>query len=93
LRRPERHRCRRHFPKDPFSLNIDCGEDLTVRELAELIRDVVDFKGRLTFDTSKLDGTPRKLLDVSRMKEFGWQTGIPLREGHDAVYSNSFLGT
>ena len=67
-------------------LNIGCGEDLTVRELAELIRDVVGFQGRLIFDPSKPDGTPRKLLDVSRMKELGWQATIPLREGLAAVY-------
>ena len=67
-------------------LNIGCGEDLTVRELAELIGEVVGFKGRLAFDTSKPDGTPRKLLDVSRMKELGWEAGISLREGLAAVY-------
>ncbi len=67
-------------------LNVGCGEDLTVRELAELIRDVVGFEGRLAFDASKPDGTPRKLLDVSRMKALGWQAGIPLREGLAAVY-------
>jgi len=67
-------------------LNVGCGEDLTVRELAELIRDVVDFKGQLAFDTSKPDGTPRKLLDVSRMKKLGWRAQIPLREGLAAVY-------
>jgi GDP-L-fucose synthase len=67
-------------------LNIGCGEDLTVRELAELIRDVVGFKGRLVFDTSKPDGTPRKLLDVTRIKELGWQARIPLHEGLQVVY-------
>ena len=67
-------------------LNIGCGEDLTVRELAELIREVVGFQGQLTFDASKPDGAPRKLLDVSRMKELGWQARIPLREGIAAVY-------
>jgi len=67
-------------------LNIGCGEDLTVRELAELIGEVVGFKGRLVFDTSKPDGTPRKLLDVTRMKELGWEAGISLREGLAAVY-------
>jgi len=67
-------------------LNIGCGEDLTVQELAELIRDVVGFEGRLVFDTSKPDGTPRKLLDVSRMKELGWQADVSLREGLAAVY-------
>jgi GDP-L-fucose synthase len=67
-------------------LNVGCGEDLTVQELAELIRDVVGFKGRLVFDAAKPDGTPRKLLDVSRMKELGWKAGISLREGLVAVY-------
>jgi GDP-L-fucose synthase len=67
-------------------LNIGCGEDLTVRELAELICEVVGFKGRLVFDTSKPDGTPRKLLDVSRMKDLGWEASISLREGLTAVY-------
>ncbi len=67
-------------------LNVGCGEDLTVRELAELIRDVVGFKGRLSFDVSRPDGTPRKLLDVSRIKNLGWQASIPLREGLAAVY-------
>lgn len=62
-------------------LNIGCGEDLTVQELAELIRDVVDFEGRLVFDTSKPDGTPRKLLDVSRMKELGWHHTTTLENG------------
>jgi GDP-L-fucose synthase len=67
-------------------LNVGCGEDLTILELAELINDVVGFKGRLTFDASKPDGTPRKLLDVSRMKGLGWQAGISLREGLTIVY-------
>ncbi|MGP8082356.1 MAG: GDP-L-fucose synthase family protein [Terracidiphilus sp.] len=67
-------------------INIGYGEDLTVRELAELIRDVVGFKGRLTYDDSKPDGTPRKLLDVSRMKRLGWQAGTLLREGLETVY-------
>jgi GDP-L-fucose synthase len=68
--------------------NIGCGKELTIRELAELIRDVVGFKGSLTFDTSKPDGTPRKLLDVSRMKELGWQARIHLREGIKSVYQD-----
>jgi len=70
----------------PPLLNVGCGEDLTVRELAEIIRDVVGFNGNLTFDRSKPDGTPRKLLDVSRMKGLGWQASVPLREGLTEVY-------
>ncbi len=67
--------------------NVGCGEDLTIRELAEQIRDVVGFRGRLMFDASKPDGTPRKLLDVSRMKALGWLAATPLREGLAAVYA------
>jgi GDP-L-fucose synthase len=72
----------------PPMLNIGCGVDMTVKELAELIREVVGFKGRLDFDRSKPDGTPRKLLDVSRMIKLGWQATIPLRNGLEAVYAD-----
>jgi GDP-L-fucose synthase len=75
-----------HSESDAPLINIGYGEDLTVRDLAELIREIVGFEGRLTFDTSKPDGTLRKLLEVSRMKELGWQASIPLREGIEAVY-------
>lgn len=70
--------------------NVGCGEDLTITELAETIRDVVGFKGKLTFDRSMPDGTPRKLLDVSRMSVLGWTARIPLREGLISVYEESF---
>ncbi len=72
-------------------INIGCGEDLTVQELAEQIRNVVGFKGHLVFDTSKPNGTPRKLLDVSRMKELGWSAGISLSEGLSEVYQEYSL--
>jgi GDP-L-fucose synthase len=72
--------------------NVGCGKELTIRELAELIREVVGFEGRLTFDASKPDGTPRKLLNISRMKELGWQACIPLREGIAAVYKEYSRG-
>jgi GDP-L-fucose synthase len=75
-----------HSESMPPLLNIGCGVDLTVRDLAELIRDVVAFDGMLKFDASKPDGTPRKTLDVSRMQELGWGPRIPLREGVAAVY-------
>ncbi len=67
-------------------LNVGCGADLTIAELAETIRGVVGFNGKLTFDRSKPDGTPRKLLDVTRMSELGWKAGIPLRSGLEGVY-------
>jgi GDP-L-fucose synthase len=68
-------------------LNVGCGTDVTVRELAELIRDVVGFEGQLVFDHTKPDGTPRKLLDVSRMNELGWRATTSLRDGLEAVYA------
>jgi GDP-L-fucose synthase len=62
-------------------INIGCGEDVTIRELAELICDVVGFDGELVWDKTKPDGTPRKLLDVTRIHRLGWHPTIPLREG------------
>ena len=67
-------------------INIGYGEDLTIRELAETIADVVGFRGRLDFDKSKPDGTPRKLLDCSRLNSLGWQPSIPLRDGLERAF-------
>jgi len=75
----------RHYPGEEI-VNVGVGEDVTIRELAELIRDIVGYEGRLTFDASKPDGTPRKLLDVSRLQAMGWQARIPLREGIENTY-------
>lgn len=66
--------------------NIGTGEDVTIRELAELIRDVVQFDGELVFDPTRPDGTPRKLLDVSRMQALGWRARIALPQGLSEVY-------
>jgi GDP-L-fucose synthase len=71
---------------EPPLFNVGCGDDLTVRELAELIAEVVGFKGKLVFDASKPDGTPRKLLDVSRVTGLGWKARVPLRDGLASVY-------
>jgi GDP-L-fucose synthase len=71
---------------DEAIVNIGWGEDVTIRELAELIVSVVDFKGGLTFDTSKPDGTPRKLLDVQRLRALGWGPKIRLRTGIEQTY-------
>ena len=68
-------------------MNIGTGEDLTIKELAEMIKDIVGFKGELVWNTSKPDGTPRKLMDVSRLHEMGWKHRIGLREGITAVYT------
>ena len=67
--------------------NIGMGSDVTIRELAETIMDVVGFEGELAFDASKPDGTPRKLLDVSSLRDIGWQAKIGLRAGIGLTYS------
>ena len=73
--------------------NVGTGTDVTIRELAETIMDVVGFEGTLTFDTSKPDGTPRKLLDVSRLKTGGWQSRISLRPGLERTYQDFLAAT
>lgn len=68
-------------------VNVGSGEDVPIRELAELVRDVVGFQGEIVFDSTKPDGTPRKLLDVSRMENMGWRPRIGLREGIESTYA------
>jgi len=68
--------------------NIGVGEDVTIRELAELIMTVVGFEGNIVFDTTKPDGTPRKLLDVSKMRELGWQAKTTLLDGISKSYDD-----
>jgi GDP-L-fucose synthase len=67
-------------------INVGCGEDISIRKLAELICDVVGFQGELTWDTTRPDGTPRKLLDVSKLHDLGWHHTIGLREGIARTY-------
>jgi GDP-L-fucose synthase len=67
-------------------INVGRGEDLTIRELSELITSVVGFRGEIIFDPSKPDGTPRKLMDISRLSALGWKPGIFLREGLAITY-------
>jgi GDP-L-fucose synthase len=68
-------------------VNIGCGQDVTIRGLAETVMDVVGCRAKITFDTSKPDGTPRKLLDVSRLTALGWKARTPLREGIARAYA------
>jgi GDP-L-fucose synthase len=68
-------------------VNIGWGQDVTIRELAELVMSAIDYSGRLIFDSTKPDGTPRKLLDVSRLTELGWQAKIPLKDGIERTYA------
>ena len=67
-------------------LNIGTGEDLTIKALAEMIKEIVGYSGELKWNTEKPDGTPRKLMDVSRLHKLGWKHRIGLREGITAVY-------
>ena len=71
---------------EPPLVNVGVGEDVTIRELAETVAEVVGFQGDLSFDTTKPDGTPRKLMDVSRMHSMGWRAKTGLRDGLAAAY-------
>lgn len=71
---------------DAELVNVGTGEDLSIKDLALTIKEVVGFEGELTFDTSKPDGTPRKLMDVSKLHELGWKHKIDLRHGIQSVY-------
>jgi len=70
----------------PEIINVGCGEDISIRDLAKLICDVVGFDGELSWDKTKPDGTPRKLLDVSKLRALGWKPTIPLRDGIARTY-------
>jgi GDP-L-fucose synthase len=74
----------------PDWINVGTGTDVTIRELTELVAAVVGFRGRIVWDASKPDGTPRKLLDMSKLNALGWKAGTSLREGLERTYA-SFL--
>jgi GDP-L-fucose synthase len=67
-------------------VNVGFGDDLSIGELALLVKEVVGYEGELKFDTSKPDGTPRKLMDVGKLAKIGWKAKISLKEGVTAVY-------
>jgi nucleoside-diphosphate-sugar epimerase len=67
-------------------INVGTGEDVSIRELAEMLAEVTGFRGRLVFDTTKPDGTPRKLMDVSRLTAMGWRARTGLRDGIGETY-------
>ena len=67
-------------------LNIGCGEDLTIKEIASIVSEVVGYKGEVSWDQSKPDGTPQKLLDISQIKKLGWKPNIDLKNGIRRVY-------
>jgi GDP-L-fucose synthase len=70
----------------PELINVGCGYDVTIRDLAGLVGKVVGYSGQVEWDTTKPDGTPRKLLDVSKLNKFGWKASIPFEEGLRATY-------
>lgn len=76
---------------EPGLINLGVGEDLTIAELANLVKDVVNYEGNLVFDMSKPDGTPQKLMDISKLKEYGWKASISLKNGIQMVYEKKFL--
>ncbi len=76
------------YNEKPF-VNIGTGEDISIKDLALMVKEVVGYKGNLTFNTSKPDGTPRKLMDVSKINTLGWKHTIPLRDGIAEVYESN----
>lgn len=72
-------------------INIGCGEDISIKELAILVKEITGFEGALVFDTSKPDGTPRKLLDVTKMNDLGWRYKTKLKEGIAIAYQDYLL--
>ncbi len=77
--------------KQPPLVNVGCGEDLTIRELAESVREVVGFTGNLIFDPSKPDGTMQKLLDVSKLNQMGWKATTSLQDGIVSTYETYLI--
>jgi GDP-L-fucose synthase len=82
----------KHYSDIGF-LNVGAGVDVTIAEFARTVAEVVGYRGKLVFDTSKPDGAPRKLLDVSRLAALGWRAKSPLREGLAAAYADFLTGT
>ncbi len=76
---------------DYGQVNIGVGADLSIKNLAEIIQKITEFTGKIIWDTTKPNGTPRKLLDVSKINTLGWQASIPLQEGIKQVYKDKFL--
>ena len=74
--------CTNSYP----SINIGCGEDITIKELSDIVKDIVGYKGTVKWDDSKPDGTPRKLLDISKLNNLGWSDSIKLKEGIKNTY-------
>lgn len=76
---------------EPGLINIGAGKDISIKDLALMIKDITGFKGTIVFDSAKPDGTPRKLMDVSKLSQLGWRASIPLTRGVEDVYKEKFL--
>src|SRR5262249_26035482 len=76
----------------PDWINVGTGTDVTIRELAEMVAAVTNYRGKISWDTAKPDGTPRKLLDVSRLTALGWRARVELREGIKKTYESFLAG-
>jgi GDP-L-fucose synthase len=74
--------------REPPLINVGWGEDVSIRELAAMIAEIIGFKGTIAWDTSKPDGTPQKLLDVSRLSRLGWKPSVSLRQGLELAYGS-----
>jgi GDP-L-fucose synthase len=81
----------KHYSDEGF-LNIGTGEDISIGEFAQVVSDTVGYRGQIRFDISRPDGTPRKLLDVSKLTALGWKAKIPLRDGLKAAYADFLSG-
>lgn len=79
----------KHY-NEPGLINIGIGEDISIKELAELIKEIVGYGGKIVFDTSKPDGTPRKLMDISKLNQLGWKAKTLLTEGIRKVYKEKY---
>jgi GDP-L-fucose synthase len=72
-------------------VNVGSGSEISISDLAKMVKEIVGFQGEIVFDTSKPDGTPRKIMDVSRLSSLGWENSIALKQGIEKVYKEKFL--
>jgi GDP-L-fucose synthase len=82
----------KHYSGDGF-LNVGTGQDVSIAEFAAIVAEIVGFRGEITFDPSRPDGTPQKLLDVSKLSQLGWRAKIGLHEGLSAAYADFLART
>lgn len=75
-----------NYYNDPQIVNVGVGQDISIAEVAQLVREIVGFKGEICYDSSKPDGTPRKLLDVNKLKQTGWEPKIGMKQGLESTY-------